>query len=292
MGLINLILNFAGLLLWLGWRDARVDALVPTSAASLVRTLQRAGPLQAVRWKYGGGLIGLLFFRALLYDWIGPAVDWTPVVQFGPIVIPFRSGFFWQMVLFSFLSFGITLVVFYMALLFLSLINRRMSDGESLQRFVRRHLGRLEHLPAPVKLVLPLLAAVFCWILLGPLLTYLSLVPPAELKMRFWQGGVLGLGLYLLWKYVIAGALLLHFLNSYIYFGNMPVWAFATNTSKNIMLPMRRIWLRSRRVDFAPVVTLVLVLLIAQVVENGIHRGAGSDKVILPGLVDLFRWVS
>src|SRR5690349_5585599 len=104
MGLINFILNLAGLLLWLGWRQARVESLTPVSVASLIRTLRRAGPSEWERWKYFGGLLALLLGRAVFYRWIGPVANWTPAVAVAPLVLPFRSELFSRMLLFSLAS--------------------------------------------------------------------------------------------------------------------------------------------------------------------------------------------
>ena len=42
MGLIDFILNLAGLLLWLNWRAAKADPLGKPAPATLIGTLRRA----------------------------------------------------------------------------------------------------------------------------------------------------------------------------------------------------------------------------------------------------------
>ncbi len=44
MGLIDFILNLAGLLLWLNWRAAKADPLGKSKPATLIGTLRRAEP--------------------------------------------------------------------------------------------------------------------------------------------------------------------------------------------------------------------------------------------------------
>ena len=73
MGLIDVILNLAGVLLWLSWRSLRSDPLVTTSPATLVGTLRRAEPQRLKGWQLLAGLAVLLLLRALLYRQIGPA---------------------------------------------------------------------------------------------------------------------------------------------------------------------------------------------------------------------------
>ena len=184
MGLINFILNLAGLLLWLNWRSIRFDPLVKTSPATLAGTLRRAEPRRLKRWHLLAALGALLLLRALLYWQIGSAVDWTPNFHLGgiDIAIPFRSDSWWRMVLFSGLSFAVTLGVCYLWLLLLSLVNGPRDGADPLQKLVRLHLGRVDRWPWPVKLLLPLLVSLLGWYLLSLLLSRLGIIPPAALR--------------------------------------------------------------------------------------------------------------
>src|SRR5216110_2259561 len=109
MALIDFILNLACVLLWLTARSIRFDSLVKTSVASLAGTLRRTEPNRLRAWHFLLMLAMVLFCRAWIYRQIGPAVDWTPNLRLGAITIPFRSDMFGRMLLFSVLSFGLTL---------------------------------------------------------------------------------------------------------------------------------------------------------------------------------------
>ena len=265
MGLINSILNLAGLLLWLGWRDVTSGSLLQNSTTPLVRTLRQAGTSVMARRKYLGGLAGLLLLRALIYGWIGPAVNWTPKLDLVAIVIPFRSEFFGRMLLFSLCSFGAMLAGFYLSLLLISLVNRSVPDTEPLQKFVRSHLGYFERLPWLVKLLLPLAVATLLRLGLSPLLGWWGILPSAvTVGAAVKQGLLIGLGALLVWKHVIATFLLLYFLNSYVYFGGNPLWNFVNLTTRRLLAPLRWLPLRFGRMDLAPVVGIVLVFLLAE----------------------------
>lgn len=273
MAFINSILNVAALLLWLGWRDMMAGALLQNSRTPLARTLRRAGPSEWTRWKYLGALAALILLRAVAYWWIGAAVNWTPHLRVGVIVLPFRNELLGSMVLFSLSSFGIALAVFYLALLLLSLVNRDVSDAEMPQKFVRAHLGRIERLPFAVKLLLPVIVTTVFWLALGPLLSYWEMIPRTALVgVRLRQGLLIGVSLCLAWKYVIAGVLLVHFLNSHIYFGNHPLWSFVNLTSRRMLAPLRWLPLQLGRMDFAPVAGIVLVFLLAEVLEHWLPK--------------------
>jgi uncharacterized protein YggT (Ycf19 family) len=265
MGLINAILNLAGLLLWLGWRDMTTGSLLQNPITPLARTLRPAGPAGLLRWKYLGGLGGLLLLRANIYWWIGPAVNWTPKLNLVAVIIPFRSEIFGRMLLFSLCSFGALLAGFYLSLLLLSLVNRTAPDTDPFQKFVRGHLGRLDRLPFAVKLLLPVATAILLRLGLSPLLGYWEILPrAATFAAAVKQGLLIGLGACLVWKHVIAGLLLLYFMNSYVYFGSHPLWNFVNVTTRRLLLPLRWVPLRFGRMDFAPVMGIVLVFLLAE----------------------------
>ena len=60
MGLIDFILNLAGVLLWLSWRSMGMDPLTRTTPATLVGTLRRAEPRRLKGWQFPVGLAALL----------------------------------------------------------------------------------------------------------------------------------------------------------------------------------------------------------------------------------------
>jgi len=277
LGLIDLILNLAGVLLWLNWRAVRFDPLVKTTPATLVGTLRRAEPRQLKRWHFLAALAGMLLLRAVIYWQIGSEVNWTPNLHLGgvDVAVPFRSdrdrhwpGF---MLLYSVLSFGVTLGVFYLSLLLLSLVNGRSGEDDPLQRLVRLHLGRIDRWPWPIKAVLPFLVAFAAWFLASLLFArYQIIPPPVSNHHRLEQAVIVGLGWYLIWKYLIGVLLAVHLVSSYVYFGNQPIWNFVALTGRNLLSPLRRLPLHFGKIDFAPLVGVVLVFLAAYGAERGL----------------------
>src|ERR1017187_4884790 len=142
MGYIDFILNLAGLLLWLNWRANRFDPLVKRMPATLMGTLRPAAPKRLRRWHLLVLLAALLVARALLYRWVGAAFPqvWVGHLDLGVTVPPFRSDQLVRMLVFSFLSFGLTLGIFYMCLLPLSLLAGPMP----VHGLVRIPLGRVD----------------------------------------------------------------------------------------------------------------------------------------------------
>jgi len=273
MGLINLILNLAGVLLWLNWRALRFDPLVKSAPATLAGTLRRAEPRRLKRWHMLAALGGLLLVRAVLYWQLGSAVDWTPHFHLGgvDIVIPFRSDNGWRMLLFSCVSFVVTLGACYLWLLLLSIVNGRKAESDPLQKLARLQLGRIDRWPWPAKALLPLLVSLLCWYLLSLLLSRLGIIPPAISRThRLEQALVVGLGSYLSWRYFIGGLLALHLVSSYVYLGNRPFWSFVALTGRNLLAPLRWAPLRLGKVDFAPVVGIALVFFAAELAERGL----------------------
>ena len=271
VSLIDFILNLAGLLLWLNWRAVRFDPLAKTAPATLTGTLRRAAPSRFKRWHLLAALAGFLLLRALLYWKIGSALNWTGTLDLGAITLSFRSDFFGRTLLFSVCSFGLAMAVFFLWLLLLSLLQPPASASDSLQRLVRLQLGRVDNWPWPVKAALPL-AAIACgwWLLSWPLGQWAIVPRPASAVQPMEQALVIGLGSYLAWKYLIVAVLMLHVVNSYVYFGNHAFWNHVHVLARRLLLPLRRVPLRVARVDFAPVLVIAVVFLLSRLMETGL----------------------
>ena len=267
MSIVDFILNLAGLLLWLNWRSIHFDPLVKRLPATLMGTLRPAAPDKFRRWHLLALIVGLVVLRAAAYRWVAPL--WVFKLDFGVVALPFYSNSFGGMVLFSFLSFGLTLGIFYIVLLLLSLLK----GPEPIHRFVKISLGRVDDWSAPVKIILPFLVTAIFWGVLGAVLGGLQIFTPANsIGLRIEQAVVIALGVYLVWKFPLALLLGLHLLNSYIYFGKHPFWNYVNVAAQKLLSPLNKISLRVGRVDFAPVLGLVLVFLIAVAAEKGLHE--------------------
>ena len=269
MGLIDFILNLAGLLLWLNWRSVRFDPLGKRTPATLIGTLRRAEPRRLRRWHLLAALGGLLLLRALFYWQIGSAARWTGILNLSVITLSFRSDYFVRMLLFSIFSFGLTLGVFYLWLLLLSIL----AGPEPLpfHRLVRMPLGGIDRWARGVKFLLPLIVTATFWWLASWLLAWLQVIPePVSPAHRIEESLVIGLGSYLTWKYLIGALLVLHLLNSYIYFGKYPFWAYVNAEAQTLLSPLRAVPLRAGKVDFAPVVGIALVFLAAELAGRGL----------------------
>lgn len=272
MGLLNFILNLAGLLLWVNWRAMGFKEQVPYRA-SLIHTLRSAAPRRPGRWRYLAGLLLLLLVRGWLYRPIGSGLSWVPHLDLQVVAVPFRSDLPWRMTLFSVLSFGLALLVFHLWLLLLSIVNRSEVESQPLQRLVRLQLGWVERLPIFVKLLLPVLGALVLWLALHPILVSFRLLPAGAPFARVAQEGVvLGLAGLLTWKYLIAGLLLFHLLNSYVYLGPSPLWDFVSLTARNLLKPLGWLPLQIGRVDFAPTLALLLVWVAAEFAGRGLQE--------------------
>ena len=188
MAYVDFILNLAGLLLWLNWRSVRFDPLAKRTPATLVGTLRRAEPARTRRWHQLAMLGGLLVLRALLYWQIGSTLSpvWAGKLNLGVIVlsIPCHDSMagLGRMLLFSGLSFGLVLGIFYLWLLLLSLL----AGPEPLQRLVRIPLGRVDGWPRGLKLFLPLAVTV----LLGVAFLCGQAYEYTHSPFNFYHGGI------------------------------------------------------------------------------------------------------
>lgn len=273
MALIDLILNVAALMLWWNWLALHFDPLVKSGTVSLVGTLRKADPAGPKRWRSLVALVLLLLLRAIAYRQLSPELHWTPTLSLEIINLPFRSDYFWRMLFFSFLSFVIALGVFYLWVLFLSVVNAAVPDTDPVQKFVRVHFKWLESWPIFAKLLLPFVVGAVLWFVLHPLLAHMSIVPRSRsIEQVLEQSAFIGAATYLGCKYLIVGILLLHLLNSYVYLGNHAFWNFINVTARNILWPLRWLPLRVGKVDFLPLLGIALVFFATELVTNPPER--------------------
>jgi uncharacterized protein YggT (Ycf19 family) len=269
MPLIDFILNLAGLLLWLGWCSVGFDPLGKRRPATLIGTLRRAEPQRLRRWHLLAALAGLLLLRAAIYWQIGSATKpvWAGTLDLGVVVPAFVSNSFVRMIWFSGFSFGVMLGVFYICLLLLSIL----AGPEPFHRLVRMPLGALDRWPRWAKFLLPLVATAAFWWLASWLLASLQIIPePVSPAHRIEESLVIALGSYLVWKYLMGALLALHLLNSYIYFGKHPFWIYVHAGAQTLLSPLRAVPLRVGKVDFAPIVGIALVFLLAELAGRGL----------------------
>jgi uncharacterized protein YggT (Ycf19 family) len=290
MSWVDFILNLAGLLLWLNWRSLPLDPLSKATPATLIGTLRRAEPARVRRWHFLAALVVLILVRWPCYWLLGSALNWSATLDLVATRVAFPSDFKYPMLLYSILSFGLALVVFFLWLLLISVLSRNDREPFFVERLARAHLGRIDTWPLPVKLLLPLLAGTALWWLLSWVLPSWGLIPyPASALDRLGQAGLVGASAYLAWKYPLAALLILCLANNYVYFGKHPLWSYVNATSRQLLSPLAKLPLQVGKMDFAPVIGVVLIFLAARAAEQGI--GLFGDYRI-PGLTDLYRLLS
>ena len=272
MAYVDFILNLAGLLLWIKWRSLPFDPIHKRTPATLVGTLRRAAPSHFRRWHLLAAIGGLLVLRAVIYWWIGPAFTqvWVGKLDLGVTILPFRSDLFGRTLTFSICSFGLTLGIFYLWLLLLSLLNQKPATAGPIHQLVRMPLGGIDHWPRWAKIILPFAGTALAWWLASWWLVRQEIIPLASAAHRIEESLVIGVGSYLAWKFLAAALLVLRLLNTYIYFGKHPFWNYVNTTAQALLAPLQKIPLRVGKADFAPVVGIALVFLAAEIVERGL----------------------
>lgn len=266
--LIDFILNIAGLLLWLNWRSIRLDPFHRGTPATLSGTVRRAEPMRLQRWHFLAALVALLVIRAFFYGQIGPAVSWTPRLNLSIIAPAFplaRAGhiFYRSALLFSLLSFILVVVVFYIWLLAIAIVNRRVTNPDPLQKLLLVQLGRPARWPLLVQLTLPFIVCVALWMACHPLLNHVGVTSPARSNARLLeQGVVLGLSACYSLRFLLVAFLVVYVVVSYVYLGTNPLWEFVSTTSRNLLSPLKPLPLQFGKVNLAPVIFIILIVLV------------------------------
>ncbi len=271
MGYVDFILNLVGLLLWVKWRSLPFDPFTKRTPATLVGTLRRAAPTYFRRWHLLAGISLLLLLRAVVYWWIGGASHWMARLDLDVMALSFRSDLFGRMFLFSVFSFGLTLAVFYLWLLLLSLLRGKSAGAEPVHRLVRVQLGKVDDLPQWAKFTLPFVGGLILWWLASWPLIWQEIIPrPVSAMHRIEEAVVVGLTSYLAWKFIAAALLVLCLVNNYVYFGRHPFWNYVHDTAQNLLAPLRKIPLRAGKMDFAPLVGIAIIFPAAGLLERGL----------------------
>lgn len=268
LDLIDFILNIAGLLLWLNWRSIRLDPFHRGTPATLSGTVRRAEPMRLKRWHFLAALVALLVIRAFFYGQIGPAVGWTPRLNLSIITLAFpltRAGhiYYRSALLFSFLSFILIVVVFYFWLLAIAVVNRRVTNPDPLQKLLLSQLGRPARWPLLIQLALPFIVCAALWMLCHPLLIRIGVTSTLRSSVLLLeQGLVLGLSACYSLKFLLLAFLVVYIVVSYVYLGPNPFWEFVSTTSRNIVSPLRRLPLQFGKVNLAPLIVIILIILV------------------------------
>jgi uncharacterized protein YggT (Ycf19 family) len=264
MGIVDFILNLAGLLLWLNWRAEKTDPVGKRKPATLIGTLKRADA-KSRNWQLPSLIAGLVFLRAIFYWLIGSSARWSGKLDLNAVILwfPIPNDSFQSLgkeILFSISSFALMLAIFYLSLLLLSIL-----DGpEPFRAVLRLQLGNLDRWPRWKKLFLPFAAVTILWWLASWLFAWLQIIPPPATELnRAGEAAVVGLGSYLAWEFIIIALLILHLLNSYIYFGRHPFWNFINAEAQTLLSPLRKIPLRFAKINFAPLIGIALVIFIS-----------------------------
>ena len=264
---IDFILNVAGLLLWLNWRSARLDPFTRGVPATLGGTVRRAEPMRLKRWHFLAALVALLMIRAFFYEHIGPAANWTPKLNLLVVTPAFplaiHSHPFLSALAFSAASFLRVLIVFYFWLLAIAIINRHETSPDPLQKLLLVQIGRVARWPLALQLLLPFIIVIGFWALFHPLFVSLGVTTHIRSNaLLIAQGAVLAPIVFLSLRILLLAFLIVHLIVNYVYLGTNPVWEFISTTSRNMISPLSRLQLRVGRIDLAPVIGIVLIILL------------------------------
>jgi len=267
MSWINLITNLIGLLLWLNWISIRYSTLAQPTGVSLAGTIRKADNSRNRQWGSLLMMAGIILLRGFVYYMAQSRMK----LDLGILAIWFAAvpGYhsFLGMLLFSALSMLVCICGLYAWFALLSIINFQSPDEDLIQKMVRRYFSWLEPLPRMLKFLLPLVGGIIFWMLAQPLLAWNGIVPHVHGFLQlFLQSLIVGGSSYLLWKHLVAGVLLLHLLNSYLYLGKHPFWNFINTTARNLLLPFSWIPLRAGKVDFLPLAAIAVVFLVGELI--------------------------
>lgn len=260
MAVIDLILNVAALLLWLNGRSAGMPSVVDLPGKSLSSTLHRAHAANARGWPSYVGVMVILSVRSIFYWQIGPALNWTAMLDLEVVSIPFRSDFLGRMFQYSLLSFFRLWLLMQAGIVLLSLLQKGEPNGPA-PRMVAWQLGRIHRWPGAIKLVLPWGGGGIAWWLVSWTLLGAGLMDePGTAWLQLQQAAILGLAVYLAWVPLVAGLFLIYLVESHVHLGRFAIWEYLRSCARTMLDRLEWLPARVGRLDFKPLICAALVL--------------------------------
>lgn len=261
------LLNFAALLLWLGFRGVGVGTHVRPVRASL-----------AGRFGCGAALLVLLAARSWFYWRVGSELRWVPWLNLGVTTIPFNSLILQRMWIYSACSFAVWWGTFHCGLNLLSMLTHSRRDSDPWAAWVAAQLGLFSRLPAWFKPLLPGGALAWLWLIAQPHLTAIGVVPAPGQADRVWQQGlVLGGTTLIAGLAFLVPVLLIHFTNLVAHLGSGRWLAFTELVATRATRPIDWLPLKVDGVNLA-----------SGVLAAGLLVG---NWFALSGLGRLFHWL-
>lgn len=271
---INLLLNLAGLGLWIGAFVFSRAAVRLSRPLTLLSTLRPETSAARGRLVLLGNLTAMLVLRAAAYWNFSTPGGRLPSVDFGILLISFRPDLFTELLAYSVGSFLVLLYLYYLWMLGISLCCRSSGPADSIENFVNQQLRFLASRHVGWKVFAALFAGAGLWLATGSALLVFGIgVIPREwsISTLLLQSPFVAVSLGCSFLLVMAAVLALHFINSYVYFGEHAVWPFIDRTAKVYLSPLRRFPLMLGRFDFAPILGILVFWFLNWIGDRGIR---------------------
>lgn len=258
---INLLLNLAGLGLWIGAFAFSRAASRLSRPLTLLSALRPEASAAHGRLVLLGSLTALLVLRAAAYWNFSTTGGRLPSIDFGILLISFRPDLFTDLLAYSFGSFLVFLYLYYLWMLGVSLCCRSSGPVDSIENFVNQQLWFLASWHVGWKVFISLFAGAGLWLATGMVLQVFGIGGiPREWSVLtlLLQSPFVAASFGCSFLLVMAVFLALHLISSYVYFGDHAVWPFIDRTAKVYLSPLRRFPLMFGRFDFAPILGILV----------------------------------
>lgn len=271
---INLLLNLAGLGLWIGAFAFSHAAARLSRPLTLLSTMRPETSTAHGRLVLLGSLTVLLILRAAAYWNFSMTGGRFPSVDFRILSISFRPDLFTELLAYSIGSFFVFLYLYYLWMLGISLCCRSSGPADSIENFVNQQLRFLASRHVGWKVFAALFAGAGLWLAIGSALLVFGIGEiPREWSVStiLWQSPFVAVSFGCSFLLVMAAVLALHLIHSYVHFGEHDVWPFIDRTAKVYLSPLRRFPLMFGRFDFAPILGILVFWFLNRIGDRGIR---------------------
>lgn len=258
MSVIDFILNLAAWILLVNGSMQFGDRENLHRPLTLLGTLKVPKPTIREAWVLFSVAAVLLVLKSLLLHYLGAPLDTTMHLNFLLLNIFFKTG---SMVSMGWMGVASFLKFTLMAYIWLWVLWRisRKDSAEQLVGSLKAGLGFVGRMPMVVQPILLIFFGMIGWFLVGLSFGAFGVLPTSiPLPLLIWQAFWISISAWVGVYWMMLLLMMIYLLHSYVYLGSWEGWDWIEGMGDRLLLPLKKLPLQWARIDFAPLLFLLL----------------------------------
>lgn len=258
MSVIDFILNLAAWILLVNSSMQFGDRGDLHRPLTLLGTLKVPKPTIREAWVLFSAAVLIVFFKSLLLHYLGAPLDTTMHLNFLLLNVFFKTGSLVSMGwmgLASFLKFTLMAYIWVWVLWRIS----RKDCAEQLVGSLKSGLGFIGRVHVVLQPILLIFLGMVGWVVLGLCFGTFGVLPTSiPLPLLIWQSLWISISAWMGVYWLLLLLMIFYLIHSYVYLGSWEGWDWIEGMGDRLLLPLKKLPLQWARIDFAPLVFLLL----------------------------------